>query len=449
MAKSARQYERRTRWAHGSSIRRWLAHSLGLLLAVLAAPAAARDLSFDHFIHTKLEAKEGLPVQANSIVQTPDGYLWFGTPDGLYRYNGQSFEHMPVERRNGFTDAAIIEAIVTKRGELWLGLGQNSGVAVLRGGIVRQTNMPHPPPQVTHLLERTDGVIWAASSGKTKRLFRYVGGGWQQMDEVMAMPIGAVADLECDRQGTIWVSLAGPTGSTLAYLRAGSDRFETATTASDWVGSPSIPKAGCGSPTISGPGFCVISSGHPPVRPDRLPAHATCRFPAYQVSTGTAMSGVRLLSGGMFLIPDAANVGNSGELPLTFGRTDRIGMVATLDVFLTGKAIFGSRARSPCIGFHPANAVPVTGIDSNPSGPQRLAVATDESVYLFSLGSSVPDTTPTPRRAAWRQPWATRVSCAPRGRVASGSSSAARLFVRRPRAANTARPRARRKSDPL
>jgi ligand-binding sensor domain-containing protein len=244
---------------------------LGLLLAAFVTPATARDLSFDHFIHTKLEAKEGLPVQANSIVQTPDGYLWFGTPDGLYRYNGQTFEHMPVERRNRFIDAAIIEAIVTKRGELWLGMGQNSGVAVLRDGIVRQTNMPHPPPQITHVLERTDGMIWAASSGKTKRLFRYSGGGWQQMDEVMSLPIGAVADLECDRQGTIWVSLASPGGSRLAYLRAGSMRFETAR---DRIGLGRLavdPKGGLWISDNFGTRLLRDPSGHPPVRPIAYP----------------------------------------------------------------------------------------------------------------------------------------------------------------------------------
>lgn len=374
------------RSAHASPIWRWLALSLGLLMATFAAPAIARDLSFDHFIHTRLEAKEGLPVQANSIVQTPDGYLWFGTPDGLYRYNGQSFEHMPVERRNGFTDAAIIEAIVTKRGELWLGVGQNSGVAVLRGGIVRQTNMPHPPPQITHLLERTDGVIWAASSGKTKRLFRYVGGGWQQMDEVLAMPMGAVADLECDRQGTIWVSLAGATGSTLAYLRAGSDRFETA---SDRIGLGRLaldPKGGLWFSDNFGTRLLRDPSGHPPVRPIAYPAAPHIGFPRIKFDRNGNIWGAAL-SGGMFLIPDAANVGNSGKPPLIFGQADRIGMVATLDVFPDREGNIWISSTESLHRFHPANAVPVTGIDSNPSGPQRLAVATDESVYLFSLGS--------------------------------------------------------------
>lgn len=383
MTEPDRHIEKRMRPPAGLLVQCLMTIAFGL--AAVAAPGVARDLSFDHFIHTKLEAKDGLPVQANSIVQTPDGYLWFGTPDGLYRYNGQSFEHMPVERRAGFTDAAIIEAIVTKRGELWLGVGQNSGVAVLRNGVVRQTNMPHPPPQITHLLERTDGVIWAASSGKEKRLFRRAGNGWQQMDLALALPPGAIADLEGDRQGTIWVSLAGPAGGTLAYLRAGSNRFEMA---SDRIGLGRLavdPKGGLWISDNFGTRLLRDPSGHPPVRPIAYPPTPNVGFPRIKFDRNGNIWG-SALSGGMFLIPDATNVGNAGKPPLVLGQNDRIGTVATLDVFPDREGNVWISSTESLHRFHPANAVPVSGVESNPSGPQRITAATDDSVYLFSLG---------------------------------------------------------------
>lgn len=359
-----------------------------LLVAALVwtgRPAMAGSLSFDHFIHTRLEAKDGLAAQANSIVQTPDGYLWFGTPDGLYRYNGQSFERMPVVRRGRFFDASIIEAIVTRRGELWMGLGQNSGVAVLRNGAVHQSDMANPPPQITHLVEDPEGTIWAASSGKDKRLFRRFGNGWQQMDLRTAMPGGAVADLECDRQGTIWVSLFGPDGGKLAFLRPGSSRFEIA---GDRIGLGRLtvdPNGGLWVSDNFGTRMLRDASGRPPRRAIAYPLAPHIGFPRIRFDRDGNLWGTSL-SGGIFLIPHAADPTNSGTMPQTFGTDDRIGTVATLDVFPDREGNIWVSSSESLHRFHPANAVPVAGIASEPGAPQRLALANDESVYLFSLG---------------------------------------------------------------
>ncbi|MGN6476902.1 MAG: two-component regulator propeller domain-containing protein, partial [Flavipsychrobacter sp.] len=43
-----------------------------------------------------------LPVKTNAILQDNNGYIWLGTDDGLYRFNGRSFAlikddvHRPV-----------------------------------------------------------------------------------------------------------------------------------------------------------------------------------------------------------------------------------------------------------------------------------------------------------------------------------------------------------------
>jgi len=357
-----------------------------LLGLALAMPAVARDLSFDHFIHTHIDARDGLPAQANAIMQTPDGYMWFGTPDGLYRYDGKSFERTPIARGSGLLSAAIIETIVTKRGEMWLSLGQNSGVAVLRNGAIHQTGMPQPPPQVTHLIEGTDGAIWAASSGREKRLYRYSGGRWAQMDVRLAMPSGAVADLEFDRHGTLWASLNEADGGKLAYLRAGSDRFETA---GDRVGLGRLAIDGEGGLWLSdqfGTRKLREPSGRPPHQPIAYPPVPGILFPKIRFDRNGNIWGSSL-SGGVFLIPDAENAAAVGTPPTTFDDNDRIGTVATIDVFPDREGNIWVSSSEALHRFHPANAVPVPGIASRPSAPQRLAAAKDGSVYLFSLGN--------------------------------------------------------------
>jgi len=362
---------------------------VGLLLLLglgVAAPSAARELAFDHFIHTRLDARDGLSAQANAIIQTPDGYMWFGTPDGLYRFDGRSFERVPLARSRGFSTASVIEAIISRRGELWLSLGQNSGVAVLRNGVIHQTGMPQPPPQVTHLAEGADGAIWAASSGREKRLYRFAGGRWAQMDLRLAMPSGGVADLAVDRHGTLWASLSDAGKGKLAYLRAGSDRFETAG-----------DRIGLGRLTLDGEGGLWLSdqfgtrklrepSGRPPRQPVSYPPVPGILFPKIRFDRNGNIWGSSL-SGGVFLIANAQNAVGVGTPPMTFDNDDRIGTVATIDVFPDREGNIWVSSSEALHRFHPANAVPVPGIASRPSAPQRLAAAKDGSVYLFSLGN--------------------------------------------------------------
>ncbi|MFY8001457.1 MAG: two-component regulator propeller domain-containing protein, partial [Candidatus Kapaibacteriota bacterium] len=45
------------------------------------------QVSLTQFIHRKWETEQGLPQNsAISITQTRDGYVWFGTTDGLVRF---------------------------------------------------------------------------------------------------------------------------------------------------------------------------------------------------------------------------------------------------------------------------------------------------------------------------------------------------------------------------
>ena len=54
------------------------------------APSAAQDQ------HIAWLAKDGAPAPIRAIAQTDDGYLWLGTEEGLYRFDGQSFDLAPT-----------------------------------------------------------------------------------------------------------------------------------------------------------------------------------------------------------------------------------------------------------------------------------------------------------------------------------------------------------------
>ena len=44
-------------------------------------------------MHNTWRIEQGLPQNTiNAVVQTPDGYLWLGTEEGIVRFDGVHFE---------------------------------------------------------------------------------------------------------------------------------------------------------------------------------------------------------------------------------------------------------------------------------------------------------------------------------------------------------------------
>src|SRR5262245_54254569 len=68
-----------------------------LLLACRAALALNPAISLAHLNHASWGGKDGVPSDVQCIAQTIDGWLWLGTADGLYRFDGVSFERMPFQ----------------------------------------------------------------------------------------------------------------------------------------------------------------------------------------------------------------------------------------------------------------------------------------------------------------------------------------------------------------
>ena len=68
-----------------------------LLLSLCSMPAVAmRSVeqvpALDNYFKESMNTRNGLPHNTiNAIAQTADGYLWFGTWEGVARYNGREF----------------------------------------------------------------------------------------------------------------------------------------------------------------------------------------------------------------------------------------------------------------------------------------------------------------------------------------------------------------------
>jgi len=66
------------------------------------------------------QVEDGLPDNSvNSIVQTPDGYLWFGTFNGLVRFDGLRFQRMDSGVA-GLESGRIVQLFLDRQRDLWI-----------------------------------------------------------------------------------------------------------------------------------------------------------------------------------------------------------------------------------------------------------------------------------------------------------------------------------------
>jgi ligand-binding sensor domain-containing protein len=184
--------------------------------------AEASDRTIRQLVHTGWSAKDGAPGNVYALAQTTDGFLWLGTTQGLYRFDGVSFERYEPQSGPAFQSSNITALLALPNGDLWIGF-RESGVSRLRDG--RNTNYTSldrlPSGKVNRLVQDRDGAIWAGIEGG---LARFEHGRWQQVGADWGYPVSSAAALYVDRHGTLWVA----SQHTVVFLPSGSKKFQTA-----------------------------------------------------------------------------------------------------------------------------------------------------------------------------------------------------------------------------
>src|SRR5689334_1582484 len=91
-------------------------------LAALACVAASSAFATPPLAVQRYSLEEGLSQQAvNVIAQDAEGFMWFGTEDGLNRFDGYEFRQVRHDRANPSTlpNGWVASLVVTDEG-LWI-----------------------------------------------------------------------------------------------------------------------------------------------------------------------------------------------------------------------------------------------------------------------------------------------------------------------------------------
>jgi len=173
------------------------------LLAVLAAPRSeAAGGGLDGYYRETWTTREGLPHNTvDAIAQTPDGYLWVGSWEGVTRYSGHSFRNFDRNSGTHMPDSGVRSLAVDADGALLVG-GGRGGLVSLREG--EWSPLPSAPALVTSVLRDRGGALWVGTDGAG--LMRIDSDGRRQHFAVqIETGGGSVYALLQDSRGRLWV----------------------------------------------------------------------------------------------------------------------------------------------------------------------------------------------------------------------------------------------------
>jgi len=189
----------------------WRRAAAVLLLAAVfpfSQPAAGESQIGDwNYTVRSWQAQNGLPGETvQSFAKTPDGLLWVGTSDGLFRFDGANFTLFSHENTPQMRENSVFCLLAGRNGHLWIGT-DGGGLLEMHDGVFRAYTAADGLTDVfiRALFEDRGGTLWIATDSG---LFRMTGNNVTRVDGRPEMPANAFHGLYEDHSGRIWAGAA-------------------------------------------------------------------------------------------------------------------------------------------------------------------------------------------------------------------------------------------------
>lgn len=220
---------------------------LGLLQwAVLSLEAQPTQLQFRH-----LTIEDGLSQSTvTCVAQDATGFLWFGTQNGLNRYDSQSLVVFKADPQDpdALPDASISDLLAAPSGDMWIATG--GGLSRWRhddGRFERFRHDPTLPRSLPSNLVRVlhidgDGDLWVGTSDSGLAQWRPHSGDFEvyrhEIDRPGSLGDDRILAIESDDLGNLWIG----TLDGLYLFERQSQRFIRVADGVDDQGRPLDPR---------------------------------------------------------------------------------------------------------------------------------------------------------------------------------------------------------------
>lgn len=202
----------------------WLA-----LATALAAPnrahADSRPWTLDRYQHSAWTTRDGAPVGVTAIAQTHDGFIWVGSSEGLFRFDGLRFEHVEKIGDVALPKLPLMAVYSGADGGLWLGYAHGPIYEIKGDTIAHVSSEEHGPVSTinSQFVDGPDGATWASVA---PNVMTFDGKRWKVPDAGFLQILSQkefVTRVLVDRNGSVWTG----TLDKLLYRPAHSTQFLT------------------------------------------------------------------------------------------------------------------------------------------------------------------------------------------------------------------------------
>ena len=176
-----------------------------LLLVIYPSPVAASTARFTH-----LSVEQGMSQSTvNAILQDHAGFLWFGTEEGLDRYDGYTFVAFKHDARDSKSIADDVVTALFEDGQHRLWVGTEHGLCLFDRPTETFTRIPSVLDRVKSIVDAPDGTLWVASEGGGLFLRDPATGAFTSYQPDAKSPVSLasflISALLFDRDGRMWI----------------------------------------------------------------------------------------------------------------------------------------------------------------------------------------------------------------------------------------------------
>jgi PAS domain S-box-containing protein len=151
---------------------------------------------------------DGLPQNfVSAIAQTPDGYLWLGSEEGLVRFDGVRFTVYSPENTPALTTSMVFALWADADGTLWVGT-RGGGLVRLRDGEFKAYTSADglSDDRVRAVYRDRAGRLWVGTEGGGVN--RFEDGRFEVIDASRGLSNDYVLSIAEDAEGAVWFGTA-------------------------------------------------------------------------------------------------------------------------------------------------------------------------------------------------------------------------------------------------